>query len=755
LRFGIVMSIISALLSLLLVGDPPSAHVRATVWIRAGDRAVGTGWLVDVERRWVVTARHVVADRDSVEVYFPDVVLNRLVADRGHYVGDRADLRKRGLVAEARVAAKADKADLALLILDHVPPGTPALRFSDRGAVAGEECWAVGHRHDAERMWNLTAGHVRQTGRLADGYFWAGQRLGRDVPVVLLQAPIEAGESGAAVVNADREVVAVVSAVVAQTPGLAIGIDASQVRALLCAHRSDSTGASPAPRTAASDMARATVWVRPRATDARAAGAVIDLNRKLVLTSATAVGRDRIVEVVAPQWETGRVVAEADSYRDLLGLRLTGRCVSAIVIARDELRDLALVELDDMPNGLEAVSVAQADPKMGDRIGSMSHPTGIDLLWLYAAGAVRSVGNAELVRTGPPDNPPKVRASLLQLPHQGGSSGGPVVNEAGELIGVLAAREAARQDLAYAATPAEIRSFLRHSRPSWEPQSAGEWLMRGKSAAELGRHATAVEAMRIAARSAQEDARIQARLASSLIRLGRPDEAEPAADLAARVARDADTLAQVAAVLADLGKRERAAEIVDRALKADPRCAAAHAVRARLRSGADAEADIAEALFLDPSCAAAYRVRAGLRDWSTTAGQRDAIVDWGRVLELAPTDTATLRERATLYEAVREPKKAIPDWTRLTELEPLARDNYLGLARGRFAAGDRTGAVDALVDAARVEKAGAVEVFRLVCKLGRALEADNPADRGRVAEWYSMAVTRLAPWLPSGEEVPE
>ena len=49
-------------------GPPPDApgcpsrrgrsfgHVRATVWVRAGDRSTGTGWVVDADRRWVVTA---------------------------------------------------------------------------------------------------------------------------------------------------------------------------------------------------------------------------------------------------------------------------------------------------------------------------------------------------------------------------------------------------------------------------------------------------------------------------------------------------------------------------------------------------------------------------------------------------------------------------------------------------------------------------------------------------------------------------
>jgi tetratricopeptide (TPR) repeat protein len=382
----------------------------------------------------------------------------------------------------------------------------------------------------------------------------------------------------------------------------------------------------------------------------------------------------------------------------------------------------------------------------------MGHPTWIDLLWLFAAGTVRSVGNVDLA-PNPGAERPKVRAVLLQLPHQGSASGGPVVNEAGELVGILAAREAARQDLAYAATPTEVKALLRGVRPLWEPKSAAEWDRRGLYAARLGRTGAALAAFETGARLAPDDARLQVHRASALFRLGRRDEAARVADLAASRAADANTLAELAAVFADLGVADRAADAVARALTAEPRCAAGHAVRARLRSGKEAEADVAEALFLDPGCIAAYRVRTGLRDRTSADGRREAVADWSRILELVPADTDALQERARLYDALREPKKAVADWTRLTELQPLVGGHWHILARSRFAAGDRTAAVDALVAAARVAPGRTAAVFRIVRDLGWELEANNPADRSRVLEWYSTAMIRLAPWLPMGNDL--
>jgi S1-C subfamily serine protease/Flp pilus assembly protein TadD len=743
------MPVLAVLVLLLLAGDLPSNHVRATVWIRAGDRSVGTGWIVDADRRWVVTARHVIGDRDSVDVHFLDTVFHHSLPDRAHYIADRADLYRRGLVATGRVLARRDQADLALLVLDRMPTGVPALRLSPTGAAVGDGSQSIGHRHDADRMWNLTTGHVRQLGTLTDGYFWAGHRVGAGVRLLLLQAPVEGGESGAAVVNDAGDVIGLVSAVVGQAPGLAIGIDVSEIRALISEVRK--APPEPAPRANPSAhieaLARATVWVRPRVTDGRAAGALIDLDRKLVLTSMAAVGREAVVDVVAPRWDNGRVVAEADAYRDLLGLRLAGRCVSGMVLARDPVRDLALIELDEVPDAMAALEIAGSGPRMGDRVAAISHPTGIDLLWLFAAGTVRSVGDVQLAPEGLAERS-KAWAGLFQLPHQGSASGGPIVNDKSALIGVLAAREAARQDLAYAVTPAEIQTFLAGARPLWRPESSNDWDRRGLYAAQRGRPAVALEAFEAGARLDPADARFQVHRAWALLRLGRRDEAARVTDAAAPKTKDAATLADLAAVFADLGYPGRAADLVGRALKKDPRCAAAYVVRARLRSGREAEADVAEALFLDPDCAASYGVRAALRDRTTAAGRREAVADWSRLLELVPIDTDALRERAALSAALQEPKKAVADWARLTELEPLTPGHWHGLARSRFAAGDRSGAVDSLESAARVRPDQAVAVFRIVRELGRELEADNPADRARVSEWYSTAMTRLALWLP-------
>lgn len=746
------MAILAALLALVPAADSPSVHARATVWIRAGDRATGTGWVVDARRRLVVTARHVVADRESVDVCFLDHPLGHAITDRRHYVADFADLRRRGLAATGRVILRHENADLALLVLARLPAGTPALPLAEKSARPGDACRSVGHRHDSDLLWTLTAGRVRRVGRLPDGYFWAGRRIGAGVPLVVLQAPVAAGESGSAVVDDSGHVVGVISAVVNQTPGSALAIDVSEIRALLAEARGGPAPARPAPGPGspagvdARVLGAATVWMRPRSTDGRAAGVLVDAGRKLVLTSATAVGTEPVVDAVAPRRYLGQLVPEIDAYRDLLGLRLRGTGVAGVVLARDPGRDLALVELDAVPPGLTAVAIAASPPRPGEPVATMSHPTGIDLLWLYAGGTVRAVGPVAVGREW--GESPKVRASVLQLPHQDEASGGPVVNASGELIGVVAARGAAGQGLAYAAVPEEIRAFLTTARPLWEPKTAAEWAARGHLMSRLNRFGAALDAFRQAADRAPDHAAGPAGCAAVLAAMGRRDEAGRLADAALARKPSPAILAEVANVFRRIGRADRASELVGQALSLDAQCAPALVVRARLRPDRGAPDDVAEAIRIDPALVAAYRVRAGLRDHTGADGRREALADWGRVLELSPTDVDALRERASLFVAAGEPKKAVGDWSRVTELEPLVSDNWIGLARVRFAAGDRSGAADALRSVLRVDAARVGEVFDVVRALARELEEDNPADHDRVAAWRSVALTRLAAWLP-------
>src|SRR5262245_6181879 len=583
--------------------------IRATVWVRAGDRAVGTGWVVAVDRRWAVTARHVLGNVDRADVFFPDVEYG-LRPDRAHYIENHGTLRERGLVAGARLVKSNEMADLALLAVDRIPPGTPAMTLATQCPGPGDPCRSVGHRHDSDLLWQVTTGNVRQAGRLADGYYWAGKKLGAGAPVLLLQSPIEAGESGAAVLDRSGRAIGLISAVANRTPGTAIAIDVVALRDLLADARKDAapnpdSGRPTEPSAPICGALRATVWVRPQATNGHGAGVLIDRDRRLVLTSASAAGTDDVIDVLAPRWQWARLVSEVDAYGDVLGLRLSGHCVRGVVLARDSVRDLALVELETVPPTLESVKVAANPLRAGEAVAAVTHPVGIDLRWLASTGTVRSVGKVAL-QTDPGASPPRCLAAMLQLPHQGGAAGGPVVDARGELIGILAAREGARQELAYAAAPGELRAFLDEARPWWAPRTAEEWHHRARVLKHRGTIASELAAHAEAGRLAPDDATYLAAQALALAENGQHREARAAIARAERIGKRpaaVDVLLSEAWLL--VGDAESAARSAAAAVKSDPKLPGALVARARTRSGPDALRDLDEAIELDPSCAAA------------------------------------------------------------------------------------------------------------------------------------------------------
>ncbi len=744
-----------------------SAPGRATVWIRAGGKAVGTGWVVDKDRGWIVTARHVLADQEQAEIFFQDRHDGRPIANRNHYLSERADLRKRGRLVIGKVVAKNDNADVAVLQVVRVPKDTPSLSLSRRRAEPGCSCYSIGHRYDSELLWIRTTGTLRQLGKLKAGYFWSGNRIGVDVPLLLVQSPIEAGESGSAVLDGTGHVVGIVSAVSNRTAGLAFAVDCSVIGKLLAELRGQNLPApvrrSADPRPDVTAALHATVWVRPRATDGRAGGVLIDGDRRLVLTTATAVGKEDIVDIVVPKWEGDRLVAEASAYQDILGLRLSGHCITGVVLARDVVRDLALVQLDDLvrhryalyaskraPETLRAIPLA-SNLRIGDHVSAVSHPAGEELLWLYSQGTVRSLGRVTLRRDGS-DESKRVTASLLQLPHEGSSSGGPVVNEKGQLVGVLAAREGSRQEMGYAATPDEIRQMLKDCRWVTDPVTNRECFRRAKYLSGHGRGWLARCGVEFKTLAGPSDTVIAAYFAKLYAQFGEQYRAE---QLRLRILTDLKPSPEAKALLADasllLGEKDRAKSLVDEALRANPKLPSALVLRAELKPGKQAWADVETALTLDPQLAHGYVVRASLRDPSDPDCKQKVLADLSRAVELEPYDCDIRTRRAAARIADKQYKKAVSDCTRLKEIEPLNPRWRMELANASFLAGDRRAASQQYKAAVRIKFQYLLKVLQAVRQNGKDLQDDNPSDFERVGDWYIMALRELLP-IMSGEQ---
>src|SRR5207244_5321938 len=99
-------------------------------WVRAENDGAGAGFVVDAEKKLLVTCRHVVADRAKVDVIFPWVRGGELVTDRAQYLRNRLHLRELGLLVTGKVLKTSDELDLALVELESLPPGVKAATFA-------------------------------------------------------------------------------------------------------------------------------------------------------------------------------------------------------------------------------------------------------------------------------------------------------------------------------------------------------------------------------------------------------------------------------------------------------------------------------------------------------------------------------------------------------------------------------------------------------------------------------------------------
>ena len=608
---------------LLLAAGPPDV-LASCAWVRAENDGAGGGFVVDTTKRLLVTCRHVVADRGTVDVFFPWHRDGRLVTDRRDYLGNRPLLRERGLLVAGKVVKKSDEADLALVELESLPADVTAVRFAANPARPGDPLRVAGHRLDLDTLWNFTTGPVRQTGRLADGYPWRGRKLAVNADAVIGQLPIEEGDSGGPVLNAAGELVGMASALRRQCPIAAVAVSSAEVRKFLAI---EEPKAKPAAAGIADALTRATVWVRPTATDVHLAGVLFEPN--LMLTCSHGLGPTDRVGVAFPLRDGDRWIGERAPYRDPVGLHLKGAWRQGTVLARDSARDLAVIRLDSVPAGVKPLSLAARLPAAGDAVHAMSHPGGLEFAWVYAAGSVRQRGPIALADG---EKAARVEVNVLQLPAQSGSPGGPVVNDRGELVGVLSARESAQQT-AYAATADEITRFL-HAALVAGPTRSVPHLLALSVRAERFEHDW------LSSRAAQAIESKEWRAARG--DLDRILDVNPA-DTAAR--------RQLAHVLLELDKDDEAATAVADTLRADPK---------RLPTIATdllAQADAIAAKFPDtPSAPAAWLRKALAAVHRTTAdtGLKDALAAVLKRAADAKDDAARLTVLRGFVETLRK-----------------------------------------------------------------------------------------------------
>lgn len=286
--------------------------VRST---RARRFGVGSGLVIDADRRLVLTNAHVVGDSERTQVFFPLYRDEDLVKDQRAYW--RSPKRVTG-----KVLAKDVARDLAVVRLERLPPGTRALPLAEASPRPGDKVHSIGNPGESKRMWVYRSGAVLEDRRQQ---IHARDKDGNHPVVMRCRMLVtdwlsEPGESGAPVFNVRGELVGLVSSIRPDAHET-FGIDVSEVRAFLSSKKvRDSL--PPAPARAQAAQAGKAEQLAPLQTPEQEAARKLRMARSLAEAGVTDRARARFRDIIErfpgteAAREAARLLGENDSPQD-------------------------------------------------------------------------------------------------------------------------------------------------------------------------------------------------------------------------------------------------------------------------------------------------------------------------------------------------------------------------------------------------------------------------------------------------------
>lgn len=200
---------------------------------------------------------------------------------------------------------------------------------------------------------------------------------------------------------------------------------------------------------------KATTWVLAKSDGAisTGTGVLVDAEKKLVITNFHVIGEARTAVVFFPDFKDDKLIVDRDHYTDnVKKISVRGR-----VLAVDRKRDLALIELDRLPTGVEALPLAAAGITQGEDVQSIGNPGVSGALWVFNSGTVRTIYQKQF-RTGAGEHDFMVVET--QSPVNSGDSGGPVVSNTGELVAIAQATSRKGSLISYNVDISEVKAFI-------------------------------------------------------------------------------------------------------------------------------------------------------------------------------------------------------------------------------------------------------------------------------------------------------
>jgi len=152
------------------------------------------------------------------------------------------------------------------------------------------------------------------------------------------------------------------------------------------------------------------------------------------------------------------------------------KAIKVKVIDRDLNRDLAILRLESIPAGVQALKRAAASVEPGDLLRTVGSP---------AAGQRGTVGDGRRRGSACDAAPSAGRIGLeveSNIPTNGGNSAGAIVNDHGEVVAVHRAARTDAINVSIHIDITEVNAFLKEALPLIDAKTAAKFLARRRTA---------------------------------------------------------------------------------------------------------------------------------------------------------------------------------------------------------------------------------------------------------------------------------
>jgi S1-C subfamily serine protease len=212
----------------------------------SGGVARGSGSLINREQRLVLTNYHMVHGSDEVYVSFP-------VNEGGKPLSSKAYLQRflDNKFIRAKVVKFRKGQDLALVQLEDLPAGIPAVKLASRSATEGEAVHSIGNPGTSDASFVYAPGVVRTVSHKTWKAGGDNLILSLDADILETNSPTNHGDSGGPLVNDFMQLVGITQGGSPKERGMSFFIDQSEIRRLFKDQgiEEEAAGGGDAPRT--------------------------------------------------------------------------------------------------------------------------------------------------------------------------------------------------------------------------------------------------------------------------------------------------------------------------------------------------------------------------------------------------------------------------------------------------------------------------------------------------------------------------